>query len=261
MGHIVPSVSDEETRTAWCGDCGHEYEDGPALAAAPPAERPACPNCGSRRYTFSITLHATVSQSASMAAYKSPTTSGEAVRVSRGGDDSRVAGAGFSPTGDLSDHIEGRASPKGSSELRAATILVEHLNSRGATWAPPNLYRGREIGVDAVAEDGSERLQIQVTTPERTAWGPLANTSRLERSEPDVKTAVEAIRLAIDGKTLFSELGEIVLALDATDSTQYALQTVVDAFRAQHSVWAKTIGYKAIWIVGPVKELVHQLDT
>ncbi len=67
--------------------------------------------------------------------------------------------------------------------------------------------------------------------------------------------------LAIDCKTLFSELGGIVLALDATNSTHYALQAVVDAFRAQQATWAQTIGYKAIWIVGAVREMVHRFDT
>ena len=71
--------------------------------------------------------------SANMVAHKLPSEqTGEAVRVDRGGSNPQVAGADLGAAGDLSDEVEGRASPKGSSELRTATILVEHLNSHGA---------------------------------------------------------------------------------------------------------------------------------
>jgi len=59
-------------------------------------------------------------------------TDGESLRFDRGGSNPQVAGADLGAAGDLSDEVEGRASPKGSSELRTATILVEHLNSHGA---------------------------------------------------------------------------------------------------------------------------------
>jgi hypothetical protein len=205
-------------------------------------------------------LSATVTTSASMTGYMPPGIGGESVRLSRGGEDPRVAGADVDPVGELSDQIEGRASSKDSSELRAAVLLVEHLNARGAHWAPPTLYRGREIGVDAVAADDADRLQIQVTTPERSAWALLAKQHRLERSDPGVHDAVDAIKAAIEGKTQFSELGEIVLALDATDSPRYALGAVADAFLALHATWAAGVGYQAIWLVGPVADLVHRLD-
>jgi hypothetical protein len=195
-----------------------------------------------------------------MTGYKPPGSSGEAIRVARGSEDSRVAGADIDPVGELGDHIEGPASSKDRSELRAAMLLVEHLNACGDHWAPPTLYRGKEIGVDAVAGDGAERLQIQVTTPERSAWPLLAKQQRVERSDPSVNDAVDSLEAAIKDKALFSELGEIVLALDATDSSRYALRAVADAFLARHASWAASVGYQAIWLVGPSADLVHRLD-
>jgi hypothetical protein len=75
-----------------------------------------------------------------------------------------------------------------------------------------------------------------------------------------VHDAVDAIKAVIEDKTRFSELDEIVLALDATDSPRYALRAVADAFQAQHVAWAAGVGYQAIWLVGPVADLVHRLD-
>jgi hypothetical protein len=253
-------MSEDTVQQAWCGECGHQYEDPSAVAATPGDQRPPCPRCGSHRVSFGMMLSATAATSASMTGHKPPGSGGESVRVARGGEDPRVAGADVDPAGELSDHVEGHASSKDSSELRAATVLVEHLNAGGAHWGPPTLYRGKEIGVDAVTADGAERLQIQVTTPERSAWALLAKQHRVERLDPGVHDAVDAIKAAIEDKTLFSELGEIVLALDATDSPRYALRAVADAFLAQHVAWAGGIGYQAIWLVGPVAELVHRLD-
>jgi hypothetical protein len=204
---------------------------------------------------------ATLSPTTSLTGYKPPGSSGESIRVGRGGPDPRVADADLEPSGDLHDRIEDRASPKSASELRAATILVEHLNSLGAAWANPRLHEGREAGVDAVAEDGDKRLRVQVTTPERTAWEPLAKGGEHVRSETGVQDAVKAIRAAIEAKTLFAELGDIVLALDATDSPRYALQGVVDAFRGSHGTWTREVGYAAVWLVGPGANHVHRLDT
>jgi hypothetical protein len=247
-------------RRAWCSACGLEYEDPAALAAMALDQRTGCRQCSACAITFGMEFHATVTPSSSLYGHKPPSGSGESIRVSRDGDDPRVSGADVEPDGALSDHIEGRASPKVASELRAAQILAEHLNELGASWGQVSAPAGPEEGVDAVATSEQQTLRVQVTTPERDAWSMLAKTPTLKRTDPDVDDAVDSIKEAIERKTLFADRGEIVLALDATDSTRYALETVVDAFRKLHGTWATGIGYAAIWLVGPVASLVHRVD-
>lgn len=255
-------MADDELEVAWCSHCGYEYDDPTKIAAMRRGQRFPCPQCGSQTITFGVALVARLSTSATIVAHKPPSDqTGESVRIERGGDDPRVAGADVHGLRGLSDEVEGRASPKALSELRTATILVEYLNSQGAQWESPNLYAGkREVGVDAVAQSGASRLLIQVTTREREIWRRTAREGRVERADPDVSTAVEAIRAAIDDKKLFSEIGDVVLALDGTDSPRYALQVVTDQFRDRHATWAMAIGYKEIWMVGPSADLVHRLD-
>jgi hypothetical protein len=204
-----------------------------------------------------------IDTSAAFTAYEPPGAAGESVRHGRGGADPRVANADLDTSGELRDRIEGCASPKGASELRAARILVDYLNSLGEHWAPPGLHPGgrEEEGVDAVAADGDQTLRVQVTTPEHSAWSTLAQQLELVRAEPDVEAALESIKSAIERKTRFAGREEIVLALDATDSLRYALRGVADAFRAKYGTWAGGAGYRAIWLVGPVVDLVEQLDT
>jgi len=257
---IILLMDGDGLRGAWCSACGLEYEDPAALAAMPIDQRTGCSKCGGRAIAFAMEFHATVTPSPSLYAHKPPTASGEAIRVSRAGDDPRVSGADVQPSGALSDHIEGRASPKVASELRAAQILAEHLNELGANWGQVSAPEGPEEGVDAVATSEQQTLRVQVTTPERDAWSALAKTPTLKRTDPGVDDAVDSIKEAIERKTLFADRGEIVLALDATDSPRYALETVVEAFREQHSTWATGVGYAAIWLVGPVPNLVHRVD-
>jgi hypothetical protein len=142
-------------------------------------------------------------------------------------------------------------------------VLIEALNSYGERWSPPKIRTGREDGVDAVAgwvDDPARELRIQVTTPERGAWALLAKINAAERSESDATGAVEGIKAALEGKMRFAGLSEIVLALDATDSPRYALERIVQAFRAAYGEWVRSIGYDAVWLVGPVTTMVHRLD-
>jgi hypothetical protein len=185
----------------------------------------------------------------------------EAIRIEREGPDARSAAANYLAGGDVTDHIEERASGKATSELRTSALLVERLNDEGGQWHPPQRYPGdREQGIDCMStSDDGATLNIQVTRPEREAWEQLV-TGPFDRTDPDVSRAVEALRVAIEGKARLAGRSEIVLALDATDSAVYSLQRVVEAFRETHGKWAAGVGYASIWVVGPGKELVLRLD-
>jgi hypothetical protein len=253
-------MSEDGPDGARCSACGWEYPDPAAIAVTPGDQRTGCARCGSKGVNYRKVLTAEQNSSASLTAYKPPGATGdEAVRVIRGGSDPRVADANLSASRGLEDRIEGRASRKDDSELRAAQTLVEHLNADGAQWGQVELRRGREDGVDAVAYDGGQALRIQVTTPERAVWKQLASAAEVRRSDNTTERAVAAIKAAIEGKLLFAGTASIVLALDSTDSPSYALAGVADAFGAAHGQWASEAGYASIWLVGPVASLVHRI--
>jgi hypothetical protein len=270
---IVRSVS--YPKTGRCGK-GHPYPgDAAAFQRLADDERPPCPVCGERGYTFitDLSVATTQGQDTSFVAHKLPGSSGESIRNQRGGDDPRIADVDLDPCGRLEDRIEGVASPKSSSELRTARLLIERLNSLGQRWMDPQLPdpAALEEGVDAYATsaDRDEIMKIQVTTPEDTAWRQLGQQKKsgqqpeLDRPEPDITAAVEAVRRAIERKRSksFAGISEIVLALDATDSSRYALQSVIDGFWSQHCDWARSVGgYRSVWMVGPAIDLVNQLD-
>ncbi len=188
----------------------------------------------------------------------------EAVQMS---GDHRNAGGSVSEAGVVRYWISGAAAGNGLVELRAATSLVQKLNAAGADWAAPELTRTgsdakREKGVDCTALDNTDPrkvLRIQVTTANADAWGRLArDPSMLERRET-VGSMVESICAVIEHKITRADR-TIVLMLAAYDSPAHALQSVAQAFRVKHGEWARTAGFKEIWIAGPVAELVHRLD-
>jgi hypothetical protein len=183
----------------------------------------------------------------------------EGVRVERGGDDPRSASADIDEAGVVNDTIAGRASPKELSELRAAQTLVQRLDANGEKWQAAQMRTGHEDGVDCIAlGDDGDKLQMQMTTPERSAWAALARSANFDRNE-DVDRSVEAVRAAMAHKKSRAH-PSIVLVIDATDSPRYALRSVAERFRQTYAHEANACGFAAVWLVGPVAEMVYRLD-
>ena len=108
----------------------------------------------------------------------------EGVRVECGGNDPRSASADVDEAGTISDWIAGTPSPKASRELRAADLLVQHLNQQGAEWQSAQMREGREDAVECVALDqNGNRLEMQTTIAEHTAWTDVATKERIQRTE------------------------------------------------------------------------------
>lgn len=183
----------------------------------------------------------------------------EHVSIGRGGPDGRAAVADYVPGGPVTDRVDGTGPRKIQSELRTATLLVDRLNLDGAAWHAPELELAgarQERGVDCVArDDAGATLLIQVTTTERELWGQLGRDPQAVR-QAELDQVVAAVRAAIEHKVTRAA-GNIVLALDATDSPRAAL--VADAFRKQHGEWAAGVGFASIWLVGPVTAVVQRL--
>ena len=184
------------------------------------------------------------------------------IRISRGGPDGRVASADATPEGRITDRIDGKASRKDQVELRAAQNLIARLNQLGADWRAPQLQGAghrEERGVDCIArDDAGNELLIQVTTTDREPWALLAREPHIARDSVATAIVVDTIYTAIARKATRAA-PDILLALDATDSPRAAFRSVVDSFRSQHGDWAVSIGFREVWLVGPVVALVKRL--
>jgi hypothetical protein len=149
---------------------------------------------------------------------------------------------------------------------RVCRILLERLNADGSRWGNPQLRSTsqREEGVDCYADDGANRLRIQVTRAEgsRGFWARLANKGRIKGNVP-VDALADVLRKSIERKamkTAEQQRPGVLLALDATETAGLVLDGVVAMFQRKHGAWAAGLGFQSIWLVGPNTRLTSRLD-
>lgn len=118
----------------------------------------------------------------------------------------------------------------------------------------------------AHAKDGRRTLSIQVVRAiaERGFWQTLWRLARITEGRTVRDLAAHLLvavkKKSVDDRIPLSVRPGLVLALDATRLPVLALDSVAEYFRKQHGSWAASLGFAAIWVVGPVTLLCHRLD-
>ena len=167
--------------------------------------------------------------------------------------------------GQIQNNLSGSSRKGEQDTLHVCRLLVEKLNRDGATWNVPQLLDDVN-DVDCEATDmnaSSVHLQIQVTRAicDPGFWSALANQRELSlQVSPGIAAA--QLRQAIEKKESIPprHRGQLVLALDANRLPAHSFNTVVAEFKKANLQWAQQLGFREIWIVGPVTDLVRRLD-
>jgi hypothetical protein len=191
-----------------------------------------------------------------LVARKISTEGTEAIR----GEDQRRSSADIDIDGKLSYIIKG-SSPQGETgSIEVCKALIECLNKEGSHWREPRPIDFSD-DYDCIAYDGSQELHIQVTRAlEERLWRLLANEGKAGEEHITVKEAADDLWHAIEKKKDYGDKGNIILAIDARDTPGHALQVVVESCWQRHKMEIRELGFKAIWVVGPIEELIIQLD-
>jgi len=149
--------------------------------------------------------------------------------------------------------------------LKVCGILVERLNQEGGSWRNLRQLAEQCTDIDCVVSDlEGHQLKMQVTraTGDEKLWRPIGLGNKVTYTQKD-EAAIEELWKEIDRKQArlpASQRAELVLVLDATDTPGLAFSRVVTLFRNRHGAWAKNLGFKAVWLVGPEKSLVFRLN-
>jgi hypothetical protein len=156
---------------------------------------------------------------------------------------------------------DGRPAQNEQDVLQACRSLRAALSRNGEVWGPFSLWPTQADDVDAIAEDGAGAvLRVQMTQVERAAWNRLARDHQVTLQRSDQELAAD-IRAALESKLILpAQRSNLLLALDAIRSPGYVHSAVVAAFVTNHGEWAASLGYRAIWLVGPTAELTRQLS-
>jgi hypothetical protein len=160
-----------------------------------------------------------------------------------------------------------RTKPRHNEEgiLTVSGILLEKLNRTRTQWS--NLRRAEcpASDVDCTAQnEAGDVLKMQVTRAEierSSLWREIGHGNTVSAQRP-VTDAVEYLREAVfeKSKLPLQQKKELLLVLDAIETPDLAFTQTVESFRMIYGAWAKGLGFRGIWVVGPTEDLVHRLD-
>ncbi len=180
--------------------------------------------------------------------------------------DGRAASASRSAEGQFSFSASG-SSPQGEEQsLLACKLLVDRFNSLGGDWDAPSSLDGNLVDCQAKhRSDPGRVLQVQVVRAimDQGFWRTLNTQGATQQSDVEASALASALEKTIKTKATriaTSALAGLTLVLDATLVPVVAFDHVIEEFLRQHGVWAGSLGFEAVWVVGPLPDLVHRLD-
>ncbi len=246
--------------SAKCKNCGAPIDG----SGDPPRGRAPCPRCGSVSRAYSVSLVEGVKAGDHYA--KEHQRNGERIGFSESPRDG-LASYGFKEdTGELRFGLEG-APPQGEQDtLAVCNTLILRLNQEGADWSLPVESDGDVDGLSTSSSKPNERLLIQVVraVSDPDLWKKLASSGKVSEENRTSRDLVADLKSAIEHKADERRIprrrrGDLVLALDASRLPAHALDVTVASFRDEHATWAGSLGFQAIWLVGPSVSLTTRL--
>lgn len=207
-----------------------------------------------------------VTLSEALVAHKRGADGTEALRTVNG---LQSASADYSPGSPPSFTLAGQNQHEEQGVLGACSILLERLAREGEVYSALRTFEGVP-GVDCVADGLTGSINMQVTRAVRGDFRAELATApdrRVSRIYADDEEAADIIRDAIQDKAEKLrklkppvDLSSIVLVLDSRETLGHVLHKGVTAsFLQRHGEWARGIGFRAIWLVGPTADLVVRL--
>ena len=241
-------------------ECGVMLTEQPNI---PANQRAPCPKCGSLARHFEVNISETVRVLSHLSALGE--RDGEAIGFSESQREGRISGASMESDGTLRVTVLG-TSPQGEEDTQAACRVFERLNGEAVVYSDVQPGTGDVDCVSVAASGRDENYNIQVVRAlvSPSFWQNLGATGsvRKDMSAFDAVTEIEksiAVK-ADDAKFPRRSRAALVLALDATRLPGLSFDAIVREFRLARGAWAASLGFKAIWLIGPLPRLCWRLD-
>jgi hypothetical protein len=179
----------------------------------------------------------------------------------------RVTSVDRSDDGLLSYSIQG-SSPQGEEDtLPTCRVLISVLNASGGNWMDPVRVPDDDIvDCEAVNVNHPDRkLSIQVVRAivDKKLWNQLNEQGRFEELNVSKEQLIAQIKSAIEKKDRAiapADHPSLTLALDATRLPVLGFEDVIEEFQSQFGSRTRSLGFEAIWLVGPQSSLTWRLD-
>lgn len=238
----------------FCNNCGE------LLSLEPEGTpRQACPRCGSMSRKFTKHLEGSIKPSGHvMAAHLRDEQS---IGFTESEKPELTRYASIDPNGLIHLNLCGLAPRNEQDSDLVCTTLVAVISAEGSQVQS----KGRgEQDEDYVLEIDHLQIGIQVvralTDPQ--FWKALAHTGEVGEIQLSVADAALALKKAIEHKTSIppAQRSRLMLALDAYRLPALALGPVASQFIEKHGAWAQSLGFFAVYVVGPLENFVARLD-
>ncbi|MHC4270239.1 MAG: hypothetical protein ACYSTS_17505 [Planctomycetota bacterium] len=242
-----------------CGNCGYELNRIPGYD---PDKDIQCPKCDKNTLRPSVTDGVKFGEHLSMLQKRDDKVIGFSESVRQGLSSSAEQHDDES----VSSTLKGK-SPQGEEDtLEACRILIKAINQNGANWMEP--IKGEEPA-DCIANDRKESTQqllIQVVRAriDEKFWKKLSHNGKYAEKR-ELRELIEELKTSIEKKANKRVIPEdirhkITLALDANRLPEFAFNSVTDYFQQYYGKWVRSLGFQAIWLVGPNVSMTSQLD-
>lgn len=179
--------------------------------------------------------------------------------------DGQASSASLQPDGSISQNAIGDPPQGETLTLESCERLVAVKNKDKKLWGRPELIEQGEVDCLAktLSEEGSDlRIQVVQASVDQSVYREWRKAGSHVTSSNESILAYQ-LRQAIEHKgdhlPLDSRRG-LVLALNARRLPALAFDNVVAAFRFEHGLWAQSLGFSEIWVVGPTESMTWRLD-
>lgn len=250
------------SHSVFCNECGERLDNLPDL---PSGERVPCSKCGSTVRDIHVAISETIRLQGHVAMIGR--REDRAIGFRESAREGRVTSADRNDDGSFSYSILG-SSPQGEEDsLAACRVLVSVLNAAGGNWTNP--VPGEGV-VDCEAVDSNlpgRKLSIQVTRAiaDQSLWKQLNQRGSFEELNVSKEQFVAQMKNAIENKATERKIPRAVrqsltLALDAIRLPVLGFEDIVEEFQSRFGKWTESLGFKAVWLVGPQDSLTCRLN-
>ena len=233
-----------------CPNCGYDFK--------PNAVKWPCPKCGIQPLEKQV--GGRLKFKGSLVAHLQGGTE-EAIRVED--DEGRSVAGDIAQTGKLTLSLKANPRPGEMGNPEVCRILVARLNRDGAQWGNCDCQANQDVDCRTSDANGNVlKMQITRAVGDGNIWREIGKAGKATRNQT-ANEAVKELRMAIDKKRIKlppAQREDLVLALDAIETPTHGMAQVVHSFRNRHGAWARELGFKAIWVVGPNETLAFRLD-
>ena len=237
-----------------CNNCGQRLVPEP-----PGVSRQPCPACGSTNRNFHKSIESSIKPSGKMAA--TTLRDEQPIGFTESHDPSLTRFAGLDPNGTVRLRLLGLA-PR--NEQDSDVVCKTLVSALAALGQQVELKGPGEQDEDFILIVNGDRIGVQVvralTCPH--FWTQLARKGEVSELNLTIVEAVEALKIAIEHKTIIppAQRSNLILLLDAYRLPALVLGPVTNEFKNTQATWAQSLGFYAVYVVGPKAVFVSRLD-